>query len=223
MQKIITFMAFMVLVVMSTNALCKSNVSQPTSSESKEFERAKQVRGTSNFSSEYYEFEAAGYQYRINRDGSGTREHKDMPTLFFDIDLLKPHHEQIDAIVYYAEFKGDLLLICGTKLDDSGSAIVRRLRGDSLKIKWKQRIKAFNVGPGLIKGDYAYLTAIGFVGKINLVTGKYAWKHDGLYRSGLYNSFQIPSIIGDRIRFKDKDGSAFVEVDDRLGKIIKVD
>jgi len=214
----------MFLFAISTNALCQSNVSQPLTPEIKEFERAKQIRGTSNFISEYYEFAVAGYEYHINRDGSGSRSHKEIPTLFFDLDLLKIYHEQIESFVYFAEFKGDLLLICETELDDSGSGIMRRLGGDSLKMKWKQRIKAFNVGPGLIKGNYAYVTAIGFVGKINLGTGKYVWKHKGLYRSGgSYNSFQLPSIIENKIRFKDKAGSAIIEVDDRSGKIIKMD
>ncbi len=60
----------------------------------------------------------------------------------------------------------------------------------------------FNVGEGLVEDDHLYLTAFGFVGKLNVLTCQYAWRHTNLYDEGRdlygdgrFNSFKRP-IVG---------------------------
>ena len=45
---------------------------------------------------------------------------------------------------------------------------IARLDGATLRMKWKRVIPRFNVGQGLLDGAFAYVTGIGFVGKVNL-------------------------------------------------------
>lgn len=48
----------------------------------------------------------------------------------------------------------------------------------------------FNLGQPIILNEFAFVSAIGFVGKLNLKTGQYIWKHDDLYDHEKY-SFNI--------------------------------
>ena len=210
--------AIALLVSVSGFAFCQSNLLQSDTS----FKKADKVDSADN---ESFQFDLAGYHYRIAADGKGIRTSPHSPDLAFDLNLLSKLYERIESLLYFTRYKGDLLLICETELDDSGSGIVRRLDGESLKIKWEQRIKAFNIGPGLINGDYAYLTGIGFVGKVNLRTGKYEWKHESLYRKGdgSYNSFALPTRAKSKIIFQESHGSSIIEVDDQSGKILRMD
>ena len=216
LSRLIIAIAF--LVVISNVAFCQSDPIQPDTS----FEKAEKVQSGE---SEYYKFDLAGYHYKITSDGKGIRSKPQSSDQHFDLNLLKKLYERIDPVLYFAYYKGDLLLVAEVELDDAGSGILRRLDGESLKIKWEQRMKVFNIGPTLTSGDYSYLTGIGFVGKINLITSKYEWRHENLYRkdSGSYNSFALPSIVKKRIIFKESYGAAAIEVDDKTGKILRMD
>ena len=69
-----------------------------------------------------------------------------------------------------------------------------------------------------MEGRYAYLTAIGFVGKVDLTSGAYVWRHDKLYRrDGAFNSFELPEIQGDKVLFRES-----VDVGQRQPEVIRV-
>jgi hypothetical protein len=103
-------------------------------------------------------------------------------------------------------------------------------------MKWKRSIPAFNVGQALIEEDHAYVTAVGFVGKVNLMSGTFAWKHDKLYTNGLRNddsygdsnftSFELPKVEGDLVLFTEveiyKYPPTSVKVQKRTGRIVSI-
>ena len=80
----------------------------------------------------------------------------------------------------------------------------------------------------LIVDNKAYISTIGFIGKLNLSTGKFEWKFDGLYRDGKYNSFGTPEFYENGlVMFKSFDAvtkqTNSILIDDKRGKIVKKD
>lgn len=79
-------------------------------------------------------------------------------------------------------------------------------------------------------GATLYVTAIGFVGKLDLNSGRFAWKNAELARpGGMYTYFDRPRIEGGRVVFAGKpqdpanpfpDESKVLLVDDRTGAIL---
>ena len=178
-----------------------------------------------------YEFTVSGYKYEILSRGQGKREDEKGAVRGFNLRLSGYY---LDGQIYYAEYRNDVLLICETSDSESGSGFITRLDGKTLAMKWKRIIRGFNVGQGLLEGNYAYVTAIGFVGKVNLDTGAYAWKHDSLYadtkKTGRYsdddfNSFELPKVEGDAVLFTERDTyrnpPQTLKVNKRTGKIFQ--
>ena len=94
-------------------------------------------------------------------------------------------------------------------------------------MKWKREIPAFNIGQGLIEDGNAYVTGIGFIGKLNLASGAYAWRHDDLYIEDAFNSFELPEITGDVVLFKESESHyrtrvASIQVEKGSGRIINI-
>lgn len=85
-----------------------------------------------------------------------------------------------------------------------------RWNGDSykwsnLEPKWNIEITGFNTCPCLREDSFLYFTGSGFIGKIDLETGKYVWSHK-LDNSA--NSFKLPILSEDKITFtEDIEGS----------------
>jgi hypothetical protein len=155
-----------------------------------------------------HEFTVSGYKYTILSSGRGNRKDEKGSIRRFSLPL---NGYYLDGQIYYADYRGDVLLICETSDSEYGTGFITRLDGRTLAMKWKRTIPGFNVGQGLLEGNHAYVTAIGFVGKVNLDTGVYAWKHDNLFRTetpeGAYpdtdfNSFKLPEVNGDFVLFK---------------------
>ena len=100
----------------------------------------------------------------------------------------------------------------------------------------QQSSKAFSspkvfliVGQGLMDNDNAYVTAIGFVGKVSLESGAYLWRRKGLYRqsSSAFNSFAVPELEGNTVVFREsqhylRKKVAVLRVDRKTGKIISI-
>lgn len=70
---------------------------------------------------------------------------------------------------------------------------------------WKKRFGAINPGIPARDGDYAYLTCVGFIGKIMLADGRFAWKRDSLYTviNQRYQRFEAPQVYDDKVLFID--------------------
>ena len=157
-----------------------------------------------------FTFSLGDERYIILRDGKGKRTRLGSATEEFEVDSDKGVIERI----YYFKHSGDLLLALGLSDGESGWGSVKRLDGKTLKPKWSVGLPGFNVGQGLVEDDFLYLTTIGFVAKLDMVSGKYVWKHDGLYKPGMisaagfhgpgfFNNFEQPKLEGDVVLFSE--------------------
>jgi len=194
------------MLLLTTSGICQRvNVSTASPQKAQAFIEVKGL--PDEIEPSYFEFSASGYDYRISKSGRGKRTGGGSPAINFNLRLRRGDH--LDNELYYSEYQGDILFICGTTDGDSGAGFITRLDGRTLKPKWKRIIPSFNVGQGLIEEQHVYLTAIGFIGKLNLESGAYVWRHDNLYRSGVYyyrnggayNAFELPKIEGQTVVF----------------------
>lgn len=137
-----------------------------------------------------------------------------------------PSDMWVGGPVYFAQYKQDFLIQYGLSSGESSSAKIVRLDGLSLEVKWIAGGVPFNMTPGLIQGDLVYVTGIGFVGAIDLDTGRYAWCVRDLYKGeNIFAAFQEPVIEGDVLIARDKlvvtqDGTPyFIKVDWKHKKV----
>lgn len=174
------------------------------------------------------EFTTADVAFLIDENGLGKRT--DSKGVTQNINLGLDNGEILEGLFYYAIYEGDLLLMFETYLNDGGAGFIARFNRSTLGLKWKRLIPAFNVGQGLINDKFAFVTAIGFVGKVNLESGVFAWKHDNLYgqKDVAFNSFEAPQIEGNIVRFVEtgnylRKTLARIEVDMKTGKVLKIE
>lgn len=128
-----------------------------------------------------FEFQAAGHKYHIARAGLGSRSGGSGSSQDFNLHLSKG---DLIRALYHAEYEGDVLLLLEVSNGAYGVGFLARVGGTVPDIKWKQSIPGFNIGKGLIEGDFAYVTALHFVGKVDLRSGSYAWHHGDLQHEG---------------------------------------
>lgn len=165
-----------------------------------------------------FEFPAAGYKYHIARTGLGSRSGGGTPEQSFNLHLSKG--DFIRAL-YSAEYQGDALLLIEVSNGAYGAGFILRVGGAVPDIKWKQAIPGINVGKGLLEGDFAYVTAMRFVAKVNLKSGTYAWRHQDLARGGAFDVFDAPRLDGNTVLFPARRPSAMtVTVDKQTGRIL---
>jgi outer membrane protein assembly factor BamB len=124
------------------------------------------------------------------------------------------------------EYQTNLVLVGEVNNGGEGAGFILILNRSNLKQQWLTWIPAFNVGIPLVRGNYIYLSGIGFIGKLNLSTGRYIWKHDDLYRKNeAFNNFATPVIEGTTIVFfgegTSNKATNEIVVDHLSGKIIK--
>ena len=188
-----------------------------------------EARGRGASLSPVFTFSTPGYSYRILSSGKGRRTGGNSPPRSFNLQVETGF--RLEWAINFAEYKGDLLLICGYTNELDAAGFITRLDGRTLRIKWKAEIPAFNVGRGLIEDGYVYITAIGFVGKVTLRSGAYVWRHDNLYQTGedtddAFNSFELPEIKEDTVLFREKSYHrkivATVEINKLDGRVINI-
>ena len=172
-----------------------------------------------------FEFSHANDNYTIFSSGRGLRK-RSGKTRSFKLQLSPSSH--LTREIYHIEYQGDLLLICEETDEMYGGGFIVRLDGRTLKTKWRRYIQGFNVGQGLIGGKHAYVTGIGFVGKVDLSSGRYVWQHRGLYKEDRFNSFELPEVHGETVIFRElphyiRKKQAVVKVDRASGEIISFD
>lgn len=72
-----------------------------------------------------------------------------------------------------------------------GGASVEKFDLLARKSVWHKHIPGFNLGQPYIKNEFAYINAIGMVGKLNLRSGTYAYEFSDLYdrQKSAFNQF----------------------------------
>jgi hypothetical protein len=96
---------------------------------------------------------------------------------------------------FYYKNDSSLFLFCEESDNDCGSSEVFNINLQEKRLKWKAQIYAFNLGQPIIRGDFVYLTTLGFVGKLDLKSGKYAYKYSELYDNQKYAFNNFDTII----------------------------
>ena len=167
-----------------------------------------------------FEFPVAGSKYHIARTGLGNRTDGDSPAKDFNLHLSKG--DFIRAL-YYAEYQGDAILLLEVSNGAYGAGFIVRVGGAVPDIKWKQAIPAINVGRGLVEGDFAYVTAMRFVGKLSLRSGSYAWRHQDLEQGAAFEAFDAPALEGNTVVFptrRPSGGHKALRADKGTGRIL---
>ncbi|HRH43349.1 MAG TPA: hypothetical protein PKY82_17075 [Pyrinomonadaceae bacterium] len=185
---------FILIIILSVNLFAQTA----------EFTEAKGSATGETDSFSKWNFEIGLDKFEIRDNGRSKKINNKKAAKSFLLPLSK--NEMLE-ILYFASYKKDLIFVYGAKESGYGIGYISSFNPTTLKLKWKAIINGFNVGKGLIENQFAYLTAIGFVGKIDLLTGKYVWKHDNLYRkykkSGAFNFFEVPEIEGNTVIFSE--------------------
>lgn len=173
-----------------------------------------------------WNFEIGSAKYEILSSGQAKKLSGNNFAAKFRLPLGK--NEIVSNRVYFTQYKRDLVLLYEANVAGEGIGYIASFSLPAMKLKWKAIVRGFNVGQGLVENQFAYLTAIGFAGKINLLTGKYIWKHDDLYNwnknNGAFNSFEIPELEGSNVIFTEKtvyNKTNIIVVNKTTGKIIR--
>ena len=168
-----------------------------------------------------FEFPVAGSRYHITRTGLGNRSRGAAPAQNFNLHLSRG---DLIRTLYYAEYQGDALLLIEVSNGAYGAGFLVRIGGAIPDIKWKQAIPGINLGKGLLEGDFAYVTAMRFVAKLNLRSGGYAWQHEDLARGGSFDAFDAPRLAGNTVLFPTRspagERALTVTADKQSGRIL---
>jgi hypothetical protein len=199
----------------------------PPPDPSKVFQEAKPVSGGTSPNPEAFEFEMNGFAYHIKSNGNGRRA-KGRKVRGFNLHL---DDGEVVARLFYSEFGGDLLLLLHTDIAGVGLGFVTRLEQPSMRGRWRQRIPAGDVGRPLRDGPNLYVTGTGFVGRLDLRTGEYAWQHDDLEvvrgaEPKPLHTFDEPELDGDAVLFRERpvyNPRRTLVVNRKTGKIIRVE
>ena len=215
----------------SALSLCLARVgsaqeARPAPKPSHAFQAASPVNGKAHPDPEAFEFEANGFSYRIRQNGNGWRKKGERVRRF----NLRLDYGGLGR-VYFNDYGGRLLLVCEVSDGVYGSGLVTLLEQPSMRARWRRTLPAFNVGEPLREGRHLYVTGVGFVGRLDLDTGEFDWKHDDLYDtreggSSAFTSFETPELAGDTVLFRDRpvyNQRKTLVVDKKSGKIIRVE
>jgi hypothetical protein len=126
--------------------------------------------------------------------------------------------------LYFQPMGDDFIVFYEYSDTEGGGSMVKRISAKQNKIIWETPIYAFNMANPALVGDYAYLSTMGFIGKLNMIDGKYAWKFEELNKK--YGSFNEPKFLKDSSVLFTRKIPIIVDsiiVDDRNGKILKMD
>jgi hypothetical protein len=163
--------------------------------------------------------------YLISDHGSVVQEKSSSKPKF---RLSLPSDMWISGPVFFASYGGDFLILYEISDAEDGSGEMARIDGKTFAVKWTADVVAFNVAPGLISQDIAYVASSGFIGAINLTSGHYDWCVKDLYQgNNIFVAFDAPKIrAGSVIAVQDEmsrnaDGEPYyVWIDWKIGKVV---
>src|SRR3989304_6867690 len=148
---------------------------------------------------EAFLFSHSGKTCRLLSNGEGSCKSLDNKSVLFNLGINES--DRISTVFSFL-YSNDIYLIYEAHDHESGYVKIVRLDGQFLQSKWLTHIPGFNVGEGLVRDGFLYISAFGFIGKIDLKTGNYIWKHSELYLPPDYfNSFERPTIVENIVYF----------------------
>ncbi|MCF0189709.1 MAG: hypothetical protein HUJ96_00460 [Marinilabiliaceae bacterium] len=106
-------------------------------------------------------------------------------TIRFTIDNKYP----LDQL-YFAQRQDDLFVFY-TDVDKTGSgSYAKRINVKTGKTIWEKQIEGFSFSKPLLRGQFAYIGTIGFIGKMKLNNGSFDWRYSNLGNKGRFNHFR---------------------------------
>jgi hypothetical protein len=182
------------------------------------------VKPTGEYRDAVFSFSALGKDYRIAANGQVSTVTTNAQKKNFKIDVDEGFIENLS----FMEYEGNLLLLTELSDHDSGWGKIYSLNSKNFRVNWKADIPGFNIGEALIEKKYAYITAIGFVAKVDLNNGRYIWQNKDLYkRNESFNNFAQPEIKGQQVIFRGVSDLAKVQksivVNKMSGKILAIE
>jgi hypothetical protein len=170
----------------------------------------------------FFMFVASGHDYTIRGDGFGqSTPGRARPTSFH---LTLGRQGRLERL-YFLEHESDLILVYEATDQKYGWGYVERFDPGTMKRKWIAPVSAFNIGPGVVEGNYVYLAAANMVAKMDLATGKFVWQHDEFQTqySLMVESFQTPTITANRVAFYENGHRGrTIEIEKTTGKILSL-
>ena len=157
-------------------------------------------RGPDSSEPELFCFALTDGIYQLTNAGRGLRI-RERDTTSFRLEW-EPESTVIEYVLV-RPYDGDVLLEVQVTDGESGSAELIRLDRAALDQQWGAHIPGFNIEPPLVDGQWAYVTAFGFVGQVNLLTGRFDWSLRDLYdhETGHFNSGASVTLHGDTVAF----------------------
>ena len=182
---------------------CASDDARPpsslcTSEPARQLQRAEK-HGSSEFP-DSNTFALLGARYTVFSDGRALRFRPSGVTDSFRVSL---REDFVIEGIQHGHFECDpILQVEYTNVVTSGAHVVRFDRRE-LSVQWTARQFGFNAASAVFENGFLYVAAIGTVGKLDLESGRYAWRHDDLYErsTGAFNAFASPRISGDTVIF----------------------
>jgi hypothetical protein len=95
-----------------------------------------EVKGQPEFEPASFEFSALGERFKLLANGRG----QTIGGAVRRFNLRISRGDRLDRVLYQAEYKGDLLLICEYGDVESGAGFISRLDGRNLRLNWKRSI-----------------------------------------------------------------------------------
>jgi hypothetical protein len=121
-----------------------------------------------------------------------------------------------------------LFLAFDTDDGDSGRGVLCRIAIKSSSILWCRSVPGFNMFGAIAHDGAIFVGAIGFLGRIDPKSGRFLWKHPGLYnKDKTFNIFCAPEEEGGRISMYGTTGvpsttGKRVTLDRQTGRIISI-
>jgi hypothetical protein len=204
-------------------ARAESLESKP-SYEGKPSEAFTKADGVPADSPKAFEFTLGRFSYRIKANGNGSRS-KGSKSRGFNLRL--GPGEEI-TYLYFADYKGGLLLVCEVRGEHGGTSYATRLDQPSMRARWTSNIPATSTGEPARDGSRLYVTGRDFAGAFDIEKGELLWLLDK-FPGGAeeFQAFDAPVPRGREVLFRTRpvyNGSPkTVVVDVKTGKVVRVE
>jgi outer membrane protein assembly factor BamB len=126
--------------------------------------------------------------------------------------------------ISFCEFAHDIILFINVDDGESSGAFLVRLDGNNFHRKWRTGLPAAGLGPSVIEDDFAYVISGGFVGKLDLASGRLLWQHSTKAGSTVtFLEYREPVVRNGTVVFSEPEtlhNHRTVTMDKRTGKVL---
>ena len=206
-------MKILILTVMAVWSLTVCG--QATTLQNRQFVRVDRIGEATARS--FFIFSTNSLNYAVRHDGHSESYATNVRRKNFDLKMNGGRLEKL----YFLEEGADVFLLYEVTDGRSGWAYLTRLDQKTAKQKYCVPVNAINVGIAVMEGEFAYVPALNFVAKMDLLSGKSVWEVKDITQ-GESSDFQIRTLTTGRIVLReDKEEGREIEIDKASGRIVK--